>query len=112
VAVAVALVHLGRAVRTRRKAALPKLALVGAQPHRAAFFRHAGLIGQQIDHLVTAGRVELTGVRIRPAEDVARELDRRHLHAEAEAEIRHALLARILHGRGLALEAARAEAAL
>ena len=44
-------------------------------------------------------------------EHVARVLDDRDLHAEADAEIGHAALARVAHGLDLALDAALAEAA-
>ena len=45
------------------------------------------------------------------AEHVAAVLDDRDLHAEADAEVRHALLAREAHRLDLALDAALAEAA-
>ena len=45
------------------------------------------------------------------ADDLARELDHRALQAEAEAEVRHAVLARPVGGEDLALDAAMAEAA-
>ena len=50
-------------------------------------------------------RVELARVRALEAAHVARELDHRALQAEADAEERHAPLARVPHGRDLALDA-------
>ena len=56
-------------------------------------------------------RAELGGVRLLDADEIARGLDHRHLHAEADAEIRHVALARELRRADLALGAALAEAA-
>ena len=50
-------------------------------------------------------------VRALEAADVARELDHRQLHAEADAEERDAVLARVADRGDLALDAAVAEAA-
>ena len=55
--------------------------------------------------------IELRTVRVRHAADVARKLDDGALHAEAEAEERELVLARVLDGLDLALDAAVAEAA-
>ncbi len=55
--------------------------------------------------------VELRAVRVGEPDHVAPVLDDRDLHAEADAEIRHALLARELHRLDLAFDAALAEAA-
>ncbi len=52
--------------------------------------------------------VELTSLG---AEDLARELDHRALQAEAQAEVRHAVLAGPVGGEDLALDAAMPEAA-
>src|SRR5262249_16402094 len=56
-------------------------------------------------------RAELGRARILDARKVAGDLDDRHLHAEADAEIRHAALARIARRTDLAFGAALAEAA-
>ena len=56
-------------------------------------------------------RIELARVGVGPADDVARELDGRDLHAEADAEVGNAALARVARGGDLALDAALAEAA-
>ena len=54
---------------------------------------------------------ELGRVGLGDAAQIARRLDHRHLHAEADAEIRHVALARELRRPDLALGAALAEAA-
>jgi len=55
-------------------------------------------------------RVDLGRVGLLQAAHVAGELDHGHLHPEADAEERHAVLARVAHGGDLALGAARPEA--
>ena len=59
------------------------------------------------------GRVvhKLRGVGIRQAQHVARNLDDRHLHAQANAQEGDVVLAGVLHGLDLALHPAVAEAA-
>ena len=54
---------------------------------------------------------ELGRARLVDAAQIARGLDGRHLHAEADAEIGHVVLARELGGEDLAFRAALAEAA-
>src|SRR5439155_11601181 len=55
--------------------------------------------------------IELGAVRTAQARDVARKLDGRELHAEANAQVRNAVLARVADRAHLALGAALAEAA-
>ena len=57
------------------------------------------------------GGIELAGVRVLEAADVARKLDARGLHAEADAEVGHLFLARVADGVQHAFDAALAEAA-
>src|SRR5206468_7835208 len=57
------------------------------------------------------GGAELGGVRRLDADEIACGLDHRHLHAEADAEIRHVAYARELRRADLAFGAALAEAA-
>jgi pyruvate/2-oxoglutarate dehydrogenase complex dihydrolipoamide acyltransferase (E2) component len=68
-----------------------------------------------IDHRREALRpglvVELLGPRIGQAGQVARRLDHRHLHAQADAQIGHAAFAGEARGLDLALGATFAEAA-
>ena len=66
--------------------------------------------GHQADHRLRR-RAELGRVGVLDAAQIARRLDHRHLHAEADAEIRHVALARELRRADLALGAALAEAA-
>ena len=84
---------------------------LGAQTHGAAHVAHVLLLRQQVDDSVRRVLVELPGVSALHAADVARELDDGALHAEADAEIRHLVLAAILDGVYLALDAAHAESA-
>ena len=65
----------------------------------------------QRDHRVRRRGVELGAVGVGQAGHVARVFDRRHLHAQADAEVGHAVLARVLRGDDLAFDAALAEAA-
>ena len=67
--------------------------------------------GDQRNHRVRRARVELGAVRALETGDVARKLDHRHLHAKADAEIRNAVRARVVHGLNLAFDAALAETA-
>ena len=55
--------------------------------------------------------IELRAVRVGKSGAMARELDHRELHAEADAEIRNAVLAREADRLDLAFDAALAEAA-
>jgi hypothetical protein len=68
-------------------------------------------LGDQRDDRMRGVFLELGAVRAREPGDVARVLDRRHLHAQADAEIGNPVLARVAHGRDLALDTAHAEAA-
>src|SRR5438067_9704905 len=111
VALAVALLDNPLAVEARGEAPLAQHDRIEAEPHRAALVGDAPLLGQEVDHLVRRLRVELGGVRAGEAADVAGELDHRALHAEADAEVRHALLARVPYGLDLPLDATVAEAA-
>ena len=67
-------------------------------------------LGDERDHRVRRGRLELGAVGVGQAGDMARELYRRHLHAETDAQVRDLVFAREA-GRGdLAFDAAFAEA--
>src|SRR5829696_2243309 len=111
VAMAVALVDDGLAVDLARLGVGVQLHRVGAEPHGAAHVGDLLLLGQQVDDRVLRVRVELAGVRPLHADHVAGEVGDRHLHAEADAEVRDALLARDPRGRDLALYPALAEPA-
>src|SRR5262249_56622380 len=57
------------------------------------------------------GCAEFRRIGLRNATKVARGFDHRHLHAEADAEIRHTALAGVLRGADLALGTALSEPA-
>src|SRR5260221_403612 len=107
------------AVDLARPAAARQPRRIGAQAHGAAeiaagraLLQHVAAhpLGHEPDHRVLA-RPELGRARAREPGQVARRLDHRHLHAEADAEKRHAPLAREARRLDLALGAALAEAA-
>ncbi len=120
VAVAVALVHF-RAIDGKGQRILFNGTFLRAEAHRAA---EVGLLGAlldpagAVDPLRDQGHdrvrrvlVELGAVGAVEAADVAREFDGRELHAEADAEVRHGVLARKADRAHLAFGAALAEAA-
>ena len=92
-----------------------------AEAHRAAELgavvalqRLAGAVaplGDERDDRVLRIALELRRIRAGQAEHAARVLDHGNLHAEADAEVGHAVLAGVAHRRDLALDAALAEAA-
>src|SRR5262249_61082669 len=66
--------------------------------------------GDERDHRIGCGAIELGAVGIAEPERGAAELDDRHLHAKADTEVGYALLAGIAHRLDLALDAALPEA--
>ena len=98
VAVAVALPDLRRVVERAGERALFKHAGILAKAHRAALGRHADLLGHERDDGMRRRGGELRARRVIPAEHVARKFDDCDLHAEADAEVRDAALARVLRG--------------
>src|SRR5712692_4834270 len=106
VAVAVALVDHVRAVDLARETPRFERGALSPEPHRSSEigFFVAALdpavavlpLGHERDHGVRRVAVEFRAVRAREADDVARELDHRELHAKAYAEIRDLVLARVL----------------
>src|SRR5690606_13276232 len=110
-----------RAVDLMRQRAFLELAVLRSQPHRptqlgsrAALLSPAGGIlpfGNQGDHGMGRLWPELGRVSTGETRHVTRELDDGDLEPQADAEIRHLLLARILHGLNLALDPAFAETA-
>ena len=106
-----------------RCARLPGTTFAGlrAEPHRAA---EIGLLaalldravavlpfGHQRDHRMRRVGVELGAVGVGEAATCARVLDHRELHAQADAEIRDLVLARVADRLDLAFDAALAEPA-
>src|SRR5690606_8984301 len=104
VAVPVALADHVLAVQLARERAGPESALLSAEAHRAALrgcfvalldlAARGGPFGDQADDRVLAVAVVLAGIGARKARVVAREIDHRRMHAVADAEVRHARLAR------------------
>src|SRR5207237_1637470 len=120
VAVTVALGNLdGAAIDFRDPTAALERRGVSPQPHGAAEIAALGTLlefvaAQPFRHQAHQGlarRAELGGVRLLDADEIARGLDHGHLHAEADAEIRHVALSRELRRADLALGAALAESA-
>src|SRR6266699_1963711 len=120
VAVAVAFVDHVRAVDLARQAHGLERDALSAQAHRPA---EIGLfvaaldpavavlpLGHEGDHRVRRVTVEFRAVRAREPDDVACKLDHRELHAQADAEIRDLVLARVLDRLHHAFDAPLAEA--
>src|SRR6266849_2918494 len=80
-----------------------------AEAHRAAQGVDADEIAQLEDDLVRRLVVELGRVRADHPDDVPCELDRRALHAQADAEVGNSLLARVTDCAQLPFDAARSE---
>src|SRR5438034_4060354 len=121
VAMAVAFVDHVRAVDLAREAPGLEHSALSTQPHRPA---EIGLfvaaldaavpvlpLGHERDHRVRRVAVEFRAVRAREADDVSRELDHRELHAQADAQIRDLVLARVLDRLYHAFDSAPAETA-
>src|SRR5262245_1628101 len=98
-------------VQARRLTALAEDDRIEAQSHRAALVGKPALIGQEVDHEVRRVGVELRGAGAGEPADVLRVLDHRTLHAQTDAEIRYAPLARVADRLDLAADSAIAEAA-
>ncbi len=86
-------------------------ALAGAVVALLLALRGVLPFGDQRDHRMRGGAVELGAVGVLEPEHVAAVFDDRELHAEADAEVRNLVLAREAHGGDLAFDAALAEAA-
>src|SRR5256885_2260173 len=121
IAVAVALVDHVRAVDLAHEAPGLERGTLSAQSHRPAKigFFVAALdaavpilpLGHERDHRVRRVAVEFRAVRARKPDEVARELDHRELHAQAYAQIRDLVLARVLDRLYHAFDSAPAESA-
>ena len=110
-AVTVPLGDLRHAIEGAAAAALLEHAGVLAKAHGAALFRHVHLVGHEGDDRMGRGLGELGGVRVLPAQHVPGKLHHRHLHAQADAKVRHAVLPGVPAGQDHALHAPVAEAA-
>src|ERR1700692_855675 len=120
VAMAMALRNLGgAAIDVGHPATALEHRRVGAKTHGAAEITGLRsllqfIAAQPFRHQADQGfrrRAELGGIGLLDADQIARGLDRRHLHAEADAEIGYVALARELRRADLALGAALPETA-
>src|SRR5947199_2649035 len=109
VAMAMALFDELRAVRLARERAFLQRARILAEPHRAAEGVDADQIAQLVDDFVRRLIVELRRIRADHPHHVACELDRRALHAEADAEEWDALFARVADRAQFSFDAPRSE---
>jgi hypothetical protein len=110
-AVAMPLVHDLFAVGPERVRARQQLARVKTEAHGAAHLVHVALLGHEVDDRRRREGGELGRVGVGSVELLASEVDDRALHAEAQAEIRDAVVACIARGLDLALDPAIAESA-
>ena len=101
----------GAAVGSDGECVLLKDAGPCAETHGAAHLFNAEQFAEFVDDAVLAGGIELAGVGVFEAADVARELDAGGLHAEADAEVGDLLFAGVADGVQHALDAALAETA-
>ena len=111
VAVPMALGDVDHAVRVGRHAARQERAREGAEAHRRPLVPEVPLLGEQVDDRMGRVAVELGGVGAREPGHVARELDDRQLHAEADPEEGDHVLARVADRHDLPLGPAIAEPA-
>src|SRR5689334_14779113 len=121
IAVAMALDNTVGAVHRARDAAGLEQALLSAEAHGAAEIGSGIAVldaavallpfGNQRDHRMRGVGLEFGAVRAVETDDVARELDDSKLHAEADTEIRQAILARIADRFDLPFDAPLAKTA-
>src|SRR3984885_6811947 len=71
------------------------LARPRAQPHRSAEFLYAAQLAQLVDHSMRRRGIKFARIRLRQSHNISSKLNACRLHAEANTEIRHLLLARI-----------------
>src|SRR6516164_7035064 len=119
VAMAVALENFRRSIDIGDAAAARECRRIGPKPHGTAEIAASGAplqfvalepFGHQADHRV-GGLAELRRIGLLDPAQIAHGFDDRHLHAEADAEIRHVALARELRRLDLSFRAPLAEAA-
>src|SRR5215472_583076 len=111
IAMPVALADLQFPVRFVRERARLEFARPRAQSHGAAHFVHAEQFAQFVNYAIRRLRIEFRAVRLLQSRDVARILDRRALHPQANPEERHFVFARVLDGVHHSLNPALAESA-
>src|SRR4051794_9916837 len=98
----VALADFGFAVDGMGLGAVGDLRDPGTEAHGSALVRDVLLLFEQINNGIHGGGVELGAIGAGQAADVASKLDSGHLHAQAEPEEWHRLLARKLRRADLA----------
>ena len=108
---AVALVDDLLPIRLVRVGARQQLARIKTQPHRTAHLVDVSLLGHEVDDGRRGEGRELRGVGVRRIERLAREVDHRALHAQAQAEVRNAVVPRVARRDDLALDASVAKPA-
>ena len=109
IAVAMALMDELHAIGRRRIRPQAHLARISTQAHRAALFLDIDLRAHEVDDRMRGLGVELGAVGIAHAADVARELDNRALHAQAQPQEWKLVLPRILDRANLPLDPAIAD---
>ena len=110
VAVAVALVDDGLRVELAGASGVVELDRIRPEPHRSAHVGDLFLLGQQVDHRERRLEVELGRVGALHPGDVTGELGDRHLHTQADAQVRNSPLPGDLRRPDLSLDSASAEA--
>src|ERR1051326_8439381 len=111
ITVAMPFADLRHTVGGAREPAFREIAGKRPQAHGAAELVDAFQLAQFKDDARRCGRIELGRVGMFHATDVASVLDHHRLHAEADAEIRNLVLARIANGVDHALDTALAKTA-
>src|SRR6478672_5048770 len=81
----------------------------GSKSHAGPFLAHFPLFLEQANHRLGCCLIELGAVGIGDTADVAREFNRRHLHAETKAEIWQFVLTRETRGLDFSFYAAVSE---
>ena len=109
-AMAVTLTDEVRAIGGSNLRSWAQYAVVASEAHRASEVGDALLLFHKVDDLVRGGGVNLRGVGIAPAQDVAGELDDHALHTEADTQCGDAVLTGIAQGDELPIDTAGAEA--
>ena len=110
IAVAVALHDVVYAISLVYLAVWQQMAWIAAQTHGAAHVCDVLLFLHDVDDIVWRVLIHLAAVGIGQFENIARILDDHDLHAEADAECRHVVLAAVLRCDDLALYASCAKA--
>ena len=82
-----ALEHFVASINLLREGTGLNLCRPRSKPHAGAFVGHLALLIEQTNHWIGRGLIELGAISAGDAADIARELDRSHLHAEAKAKI-------------------------